>query len=361
MSGGMDSDVLKTCLLVFAVALVMVVTPRQNVLSSGAAQRDNEVSGRLIFSAIPEGEDSSSIYVVDADGSHLQRFIDGADYPNADFPAVSPDGSNVAFASFVDGEWSIYVAQLADGAIYDIDHLTEDDGFFPMWSPDGRHIAFISNRYGWLSLFVMGADGSEPYRLTSMNVPPEYFSWSPNGEAIAITSTQLNVVVVDVRSAQIRQILDYAQAPAWSPDGQTIALSKYADGAWPLVLAQAEDLREHHLLADVANDARLPLWSPDGSKLSFIAYTGETVGAYVIDADGTSLERLNDIIAAVRVWSPDSRYLASVSTCDNHDTIYIAAVAAADGEGNCLAVGDLNGIQLGGWLTDDFQFDRTEG
>lgn len=37
----------------------------------------------------------------------------------------------------------------------------------PEWSPDGTRIAFITDRDGNDEVYVMGADGSNPTRLTN--------------------------------------------------------------------------------------------------------------------------------------------------------------------------------------------------
>jgi dipeptidyl aminopeptidase/acylaminoacyl peptidase len=84
--------------------------------------------------------------------------------------AWSPDGTQIAFESDVDGDMDIYVIQ-ADGS--DMRQLTgvepdanaHDEG--PAWSPDGRQIAFTSgpsNLEG--DIHVMNADGSDLRRLT---------------------------------------------------------------------------------------------------------------------------------------------------------------------------------------------------
>ena len=78
------------------------------------------------------------------------------------YPAISPDGSTIAFAYKGDlycvpangGE----ARQLTTNAAYDSQ---------PIWSPDGKKIAFTSNREGSLDIYVISTKGGAPTRLTT--------------------------------------------------------------------------------------------------------------------------------------------------------------------------------------------------
>ena len=62
------------------------------------------------------------------------------------FPALSPDGTALAYASDRDGSFEIYVRQLTPGG--DEVRLTSDGGqnLQPAWSPDGTRIVQSSKR-----------------------------------------------------------------------------------------------------------------------------------------------------------------------------------------------------------------------
>src|SRR6266851_4837885 len=68
--------------------------------------------------------------------------------------------------------------------------LTDDkaDNGFPAWSPDGKKIAFASDRDGTMNIYVMDADGSNAKNITN---DPSYDAdpaWSPDGKKIVFTS-----------------------------------------------------------------------------------------------------------------------------------------------------------------------------
>lgn len=81
-------------------------------------------------------------------------------------PTWSPDGTKVAFASNQDGDWNIYVIDLATD---EVKRLTGDSAndVAPAWSPDGNQISFSSDRNGDWEIYVMRADGTDVKPLTT--------------------------------------------------------------------------------------------------------------------------------------------------------------------------------------------------
>lgn len=83
---------------------------------------------------------------MNADGSdqiNLTNYGSGWD----DYPIWSPDGNKIAFSSYRDGNFEIYVMNVDGSNQFNLtNHPAGDTN--PVWSPDGAKITFISDRDG---------------------------------------------------------------------------------------------------------------------------------------------------------------------------------------------------------------------
>ncbi len=120
---------------------------------------------------------------------------DGTDQTNLtrnaasdDGPTWSPDGTQIAFVSDRDGNYEIYVMNVEDALQgtngTDQTNLTNNLAYddSPTWSPDGTRIAFCSYRDGNFEIYVMAvghADGTEQTNLTNNSADDQYPTWRP--------------------------------------------------------------------------------------------------------------------------------------------------------------------------------------
>ena len=140
---------------------------------------------RIAF--VSDRDGNSEIYVMNTDGSG-QRNLTQNRAADA-YPAWSPDGKGIAFATARDDRTGrctdpsacnleIYVMN-PDGAKQR--RLTRDPAAdsFPAWSPDGRKIAFASRRDRNFEIYVMNADGGGQKRLTRNPLDDTVPAWQP--------------------------------------------------------------------------------------------------------------------------------------------------------------------------------------
>lgn len=118
------------------------------------------------------------LYMMNADGTNVQKIVLDASMGYVIDPAWSPNGELLAFSwRRPSGNYDIYVMNPSTSEIVE---LTRDAGRNerPSWAPDGRHLVFESTRTGTRQIWTMLADGTMQRQLTfeGNNESP---NWSP--------------------------------------------------------------------------------------------------------------------------------------------------------------------------------------
>jgi Tol biopolymer transport system component/DNA-binding winged helix-turn-helix (wHTH) protein len=157
-------------------------------------------------------------------------------------PALSPDGSAIAFASDRSGSFEIYVVALARGGKEIA--ITNDgkNNVQPAWSPDGRWIAYARNN--GTGVWVVPSTGGTPHQLVESGSNPV---WSPDSNWIAFTTQsalvgQSRLKVIGRDGSGVRDLTHPGapvgghRSPAWSNSGRFIAFATVRgadqDGVW---------------------------------------------------------------------------------------------------------------------------------
>jgi Tol biopolymer transport system component len=267
---------------------------------------------------------------------------------------------------------------------------------FSDWRPDGQRIVLDSDRATTseedfhVDVYTMKPDGTDVVRLTDVgfNGEPAY---SPDGSQIVFESdrgdfpAQEGIYLMKADGSDLRRVTTTPAgwidaAPEVSPDGTRIAFERQAyrhigrgkardeAGATSVIYVVDADGSNLQRLTPWGVQADDVDWAPDGSKLVFQSenhHSGNNADLYVVDADGSNLTRITNNpptshfgngteavreLATDPVWSPDGTKIMFVQVSGLVDaTVRHLYTVNPDGTGLTLVSATVLGVDQPDW------------
>lgn len=247
--------------------------------------------------------------IMDQDGANVRYLSDGRDIVLT--PRFSPNRQEITYMSFAGGQPRVYLLQLETGQREVVGNfpgmtiaprfspdgqkvvmsLLQDDGstnIYTMdlrsrvttrltnsqaidtsasYSPDGSKIVFSSDRGGRPQLYVMGADGSNPQRISFGDGSYSTPVWSPRGDLIAFTKQSqgqfsIGVMRTDGSGERILTSGFHNEGPTWAPNGRVLMFFRKAAGAGGPQLVTIDLTGRNERQIQTPNYGSDPAWSP---------------------------------------------------------------------------------------------------
>ena len=183
----------------------------------------------------------------------------------------------------------------------------------PALSPDGSEVAFVSDEGGIPHVWLVAADGASTRQLTTGDDPDHDPAWLQDGSAILFTrirNGRPGIWRVPRLGGLATLLVADAADPSVSPDGLRLAfVREVAPSAEPRVfvapLSSVEDAVQRSTDADGLWEHRHPVWSPDGRMLCYRAHHA----LWTVSPDGGKADRLTIDNESARhpVWSSDGK------------------------------------------------------
>ncbi len=230
------------------------------------------------------------------------------------YPAISPDGSTIAFSYKGD----IFTVPAKGGRATQLTSNPAHDTR-PIWSPDGSRIAFASDRNGNFDIFVMSREGGIAKRLTtnSASEMPETFlddshvlysasimpdvndSQFPSGQFPQIYSVSTDggrpelyssLAMQDIKVSPKGDRLLYHDMKGYEDKWRKHHQSSITRDIWVCDLAPE---RKFSKLTTFRGEDRNPVWTPDGSGYYYLSEENGSFNVYKSDFAGNH-KRITD-------------------------------------------------------------------
>jgi len=122
-------------------------------------------------------ERDEAVWIANLDGTGEKKIADGI------FPAISPDGTRIAFNTTEKTSDTTYarhiaVVDIATGKIDVFKDVRSDNSYYPSWSAEGKQILFTTRPHEVWDLAVVNADNTN-FRVLKPGVPGEVTRYSP--------------------------------------------------------------------------------------------------------------------------------------------------------------------------------------
>jgi Tol biopolymer transport system component len=221
--------------------------------------------------------------------------------------ALAASPGRIVFDSNRDGDYEIYAVNRDGSGLTQLTRNSVEDSA-PLPSPDGSRIAFYSEEGG--AAVTDPAGGDRRFLRGCHGAGAADWAWSPDSKRLACASAGSALLAADLERGIVAPLVSEGWAPAWSPDGSTIAFVNH--GLWSVPANGGSARRLGRRTTNLQ-----PSWSPDSKRITYAAYVSAGAKSHyelrVIDADGSD-DRLvaapiADDLTPPR-WSPDGTRIA---------------------------------------------------
>jgi TolB protein len=265
----------------------------------------------------------------------------------ADFnPRISRDGTWMVFASTQHRNTAdLYKAQVGGRTVTQLTNDPAND-VMPAISPDGSRIAFASDRSGRWNLYMISSSGGQAVQLTNDHAHDLHPSWSPDGTRLVFCrlgarSGRWELWVLDLARAASPEFIGYGAFPEWCPvpgagnDGADRIVFQRgrergdrAFSIWTIDYRPGSSGNPTQVVSGRTFSAINPTWSPDGRWIAFTSVPLDAVQEWTAGEPGAAPDAQRtelwitavDGSARVNVASGPHSHVMPVWSTDNRIT-----------------------------------------
>jgi tricorn protease len=201
------------------------------------------------------------------------KFIQNTDTAGDTNINLSPNGKR----ALLQARGDIWSLPREHGPSRDLTDTSNAEEEYPAWSPDGKWIAYATDVSGEDQLALRSADGSGPQQILT-DFKTGYFYgpiWSPASDKLAFSDNEHQLWYLDVKTRklvkvaedQYNEMHDYS----WSPDGRWLTYSVTAPNQMrQIYLYNLADAKATLISSSMENDFN-PVFDPQGQYLYFLS------------------------------------------------------------------------------------------
>jgi TolB protein len=255
------------------------------------------LGSRIYFSSNRSGH--HEIWVMDWNGANQTQLtkIRGMSL----YPAVSPDGSRVAFTTWTKDGMRLTMADTATGRLIPFSSPRASVNANATFTPDGKTVYFGSTAGGSAEQIFSAASGGQGlhrilYRK-AIAAEPKVNPKNPSVLLFVSGPGPQQIYRMSSNGAGIDRVTNgqgEASNPSWNPDGEHIAFAwtqGYAKGAFNIFVMDVGS-RHYVQLTHGEGKNENPVWAPDGRHLVFMSNRTGREQIFTMLADGTQVKQL---------------------------------------------------------------------